>query len=173
MGGKFEMYVRKHREELDQLEPPDALWTKIEAGLVPVVYKRRRMMYWQVAAVVFFVLSIGLLIKNYQVNNELNTYALKNSEFANTEQYYFKVIHDKESLLMSSLEKYPNLASDFKNDLKELTSNYQNLKTEFDKTGSEEVLNALIINLRLQQELLNNQLDIINLIKQENENISI
>ena len=169
---KLESYIRDDRESIEQLNPPESIWAKIEDGLQPVS-KKNMMIYWQAAAVIFFALSIGLLVKNYQTSNELNSYAFNDTEFANTEQYYFKVIQDKESLLISSLEQHPDLVVDFKNDLSELSKNYQKLKADFDNNRSEEVLNALIKNLRLQQELLNNQLDIIHLINEENENVSI
>jgi len=169
---KLESFLRDHRHELDELDAPDALWQNIEAKL-PSTHRTSRMIYWKAAAVVFFVLSLGLLFKNYQTSSELRSYTADNSEFNNTEQYYFKVIHEKEGLLTKYLSKYPNLADDFKNDLSELSLNYKKLKKDFDNTGSEEVLNALIKNLQLQQELLNNQLNIIHLIKEENENVSI
>jgi hypothetical protein len=169
---KLESYIRDNRGSIEQLNPPESLWAKIETGLRPIS-KKNQMIYWQAAAVIFFALSIGLLVKNYQTSSELNSYVFNDTEFANTEQYYFKVIHDKENLLSLSMQQYPELAMDFKNDLNELSKNYQNLKADFDNNRSEEVLNALIKNLRLQQELLNNQINIIHLINEENENVSI
>jgi hypothetical protein len=169
---KLESYIKDNRDGIDGSSPPENLWKRIEDKLHPVA-RKNRMIYWQAAAAVFFVLSIGLLVKNYQTNNELNNYVLNDAEFTKTEQYYTKVIHDKESLLTSSLEEYPDLATDFKNDLHELSKNYQKLKADFDKNRSDEVVNALIRNLQLQQELLNNQLNIIQLINEENENVSI
>ena len=47
------------------------------------------------------------------------------------------------------------------------------LKSDFEANRSEEVLSALIKNLQLQQDLLNNQLKIIHQITEENENVSI
>ena len=169
---KLESFIRDNRESIEQRNPPESIWAKIAASLQPVS-KKNMMIYWQAAAVIFFALSIGLLVKNYQTSNELNSYVFNDTEFANTEQYYFQVIHDKESLLSSSLEQHPDLVVDFKNDLRELSKNYQKLKVDFDNNRSEEVLNALIKNLQLQQGLLNNQLDIIHLINEENENVSI
>ena len=169
---KIESYIRHNREEIDKLDPPESLWPKIEAGLKPVGNKSR-MIYWQAAAVIFFAISIGLLVKNYQTNNELNYYVQNDDGFANTEEYYIKIINEKESLLTTSLVQFPDLATDFKNDLHELSKNYKKLKEDFDKNRSEEVLNALIKNLQLQQELLSNQLNIIKLISEENENVSI
>ena len=169
---KIESYIRNNRQEIDKLNPPESLWPKIEERLKPVS-RKSRMIYWQAAAVIFFALSIGLLVKNYQTSSELSYYVQSDPEFSNTEQYYLKVIHDKETLLTSSLAGYPDLAVDFKKDLSELSMNYQKLKLDFDNNRSEEVLNALIKNLQLQQALLNNQLNIIHLINEENENVSI
>jgi hypothetical protein len=169
---KIESYIRDNRQEIDKLDPPESLWPKIEDRLKPVS-RKNWMIYWQAAAVIFFALSIGLLVKNHQTSNELSYYALNDAEFTNTEQYYNKIIQDKESLLTSSLARHPDLAVEFKHDLDELSKNYQKLKADFDNSRSDEVLNALIRNLQLQQELLNNQLNIIQLINKENENVSI
>lgn len=169
---KLESYIRHNRESIDQLNAPESVWGKIEDRL-QTVGRKSRMIYWQAAAVIFFALSIGLLVKNYQTSNELSYYVLNTSEFSNTEEYYFNIIQDKESLLTSSLVDYPDLALDFRNDLNELSKNYQKLKKEFENNKSNEVLNALIKNLQLQQELLSNQLNIIKLINKENENVSI
>ena len=169
---KLESYIRHNRESIDQLNPPESVWGKIE-DRIQTVRRKSRMIYWQAAAVIFFALSIGLLVKNYQTSNELSYYVLNTSEFSNTEEYYFNIIQDKESLLTSSLVDYPDLALDFRNDLNELSKNYQKLKKEFENNKSNEVLNALIKNLQLQQELLSNQLNIIKLINKENENVSI
>jgi hypothetical protein len=169
---KLEAYIKDNQEQLDNRQPPASVWAKIEASLKPAPVQSR-MIYWQAAAVVFFALSIGLLVKNYQASTELDNYAVNDPEFYDTEQYYFSVINDKESMLMNSLQAYPDLAEDFKSDLQELTVNYEKLKSEFARNKSTEVLTALIKNLQLQQELLNDQLNIIHLINEENENISI
>jgi hypothetical protein len=169
---KLEAYIKDNKEGLDDLKPPASVWASIENSMQPVVGKSR-MIYWQAAAVIFFALSIGLLVKNYQTNTVSDNYAVIDPEFSDTEQYYFNIIQDKENVLLSSLQAYPNLAEDFKSDLQELTANYEKLKSEFAHNKSTEVLTALIQNLQLQQELLNEQLNIIHLINEENESISI
>ncbi len=169
---KLESYIKDNRQGLDNLNPPGRVWANIEDGLQPVG-RKNRLIYWQAAAVIFFALSIGLLVKNYQSNNKLDSYAANDTEFSDTEQYYFSVIHDKQNMLINSLQPYPSLAKDFKGDLEELTANYEKLKAEFVHNKSNIVLTALIKNLQLQQELLNDQLNIIHLINEENESISI
>jgi hypothetical protein len=169
---KLETFIIGHRDDVDDQMLPESVWGNIESGLNPVK-NEQKFNYWQAAAVVFFALSMGLLVNTYRSGNSSDNLTQQESEFSSTEEYYFKVIKDKQIQLTSNLKQYPALAGDFKKDLGELSNNYKKLKKEFDKTDTEEVLNALIINLQLQQELLNNQLKIINLINEENENVSI
>jgi len=169
---KLESYVKENRDKLDDRNPPEAIWSEIDAKL-PQKRPANKMIYWQAAAVIFFILSIGLLFNNIQRNSSPNGIAGNNAEFDKTEQYYFNVIEDKEVLLTSYLAGYPGLAKDFRKDLQELSKNYQKLKSDFEANRSEEVLSALIKNLQLQQDLLNNQLKIIHQITEENENVSI
>ena len=169
---KIESYIRENRDAFDDRVPPEGVWQGIN-GQLPDKSKSSSMMYWRVAAVVFFVLSLGLLFKNYQANSILNSYNNENTELANTEQYYLDMIEKQEVMLAGYVKNYPEIARDFKNDLEDLGKNYETLKSEYQNTGSEEVLGALIKNLQLQQELLGNQLRIIQNINEENENISI
>ena len=170
---KFENYIRDHKADFDDKTPPASAWDKIEAQLGSTAspgYIR----YWQAAAVLFFAISIGLLVTNYRTSQD-NEIAVSESaeEFRTTEEYYFDVIESQQGLLTTYLKQYPELAKDFKKDLAELSQNYNKLKKDFEATGEMEVLNALINNLRLQQELLSNQLEIIQQIEEENENVSI
>ena len=169
---KLESFIKQNRHQLDDRTPPEAIWNEIDAKL-PNKTPVSKMIYWQAAAVIFFILSIGLLFNNFQRDYSPNGIAGNNPEFDKTEQYYFNVIEDKEVLLTSYLAGYPGLANDFRKDLQELSKNYQKLKADFETNRSEEVLSALIKNLQLQQELLNNQLKIIHQITEENENVSI
>ena len=169
---KLESYIKQNQDKLDEQIPPAAVWNEIDAKLSGKT-SVNKMVYWQAAAVIFFILSIGLLFNNFRDDSSSNIIAGNNDEFDKTEQYYFNVIEDKEVLLTTYLEGYPDLAQDFKKDLLELGKNYQKLKVDLKNNRSEEVLSALIQNLQLQQDLLNNQLKIIHQITEENENISI
>lgn len=169
---KLESYIKQNQDKLDEKIPPAAVWNEIDAKLSGKT-SVNKMVYWQAAAVIFFILSIGLLFNNFRDDSSSNIIAGNNDEFDKTEEYYFNVIEDKEVLLTAYLEGYPDLAQDFKKDLLELGKNYQKLKVDLKNNRSEEVLSALIQNLQLQQDLLNNQLKIIHQITEENENISI
>ena len=70
---------------------------------------------------------------------------------------------------LKKIEKLdPALYKIFTESLDKLNSYYYSLKNEFDKTpNKEQLLEAMIQNLRLQQELLNQQLSIFQSIKQQ------
>lgn len=168
---KLEIFIQEHRTEIDDKTPPDNIWNGIERRLSNTKWYNN-IGYWKAAAMLFFVLSAALLINNFNRSTGTSE-SLLATEFENTESYYFNLIEDKESLLTSYLQDYPALANDFKEDLEDLSENYKTLKKDYDATGNIEVLSALIKNLQLQQELLNNQLQIIELIQKENEDVSI
>ena len=173
MEDRLEKYIREQRDAFDDKAPPASSWDKIAARVKPTP-TTSTLKYWQAAAVIFFVMALGLVIKNYQATDD-NNLAVSESvqEFKTTEEYYFDVIESQQGLLTSYLDEYPELAKDFKTDLAELSQNYTKLKQDFAVTGDKEVLNALIKNLQLQQALLQNQVEIIQQIEQENENLSI
>mgnify|MGYP001046109508 CR=1 FL=1 len=167
---RFEEYIIDKRSEVDSKNPPESSWLVIEQRLSKQS-KPSYLRYWQVAAVIFFVVSIGLFVKSYQTTAYQGSSLVQ--EFTTTEEYYFNTIEDQQGVLTSYLQEYPDLAHDFKADLEDLSLNYKKLKADFGVTGDSQVLNALIQNLQLQQELLNNQLKVIRLIEKENENVSI
>ena len=171
MADRFEKYIEENKAAFDDKTPPASAWENIAAGLKSPG-STNYLRYWQAAAVVFFAVSIGLLVKNNQPVNS-NVVSESVVEFKTTEEYYLEVIESQQGILTTYLKQYPDLATDFKADLTELSQNYNKLKIDFESTGDTEVLNALIKNLQLQQELLHNQLNIIKQIEEENENVSI
>lgn len=169
---KFENHIIKHRQEFDSHMPDPSLWKKIEDGL-QIKKPKSVILYWKIAAILFFVLSLGLLFQNLRTDNNFNSITGTDPEFKNTEDYYLGVIKEKESILLAYKAEYPDLAADFKHDLDELSGNYKKLRLDYEITHSSTVLNALIKNLQLQQQLLTNQLRIIQLTEKENEDVSI
>lgn len=169
---KLEKYIQENRTAFDKRIPPADTWRRIEQNIHVNGPSRSRLRYWQAAAVFFFAISIGLLVRNYSPS-DAEVVVEEMTEFSQTEKYYLRIIEDKESILTAYLANYPDLAADFSADLEDLHQNYEKLKDEFDKTGSLDVLSALIRNLQLQQDLLNNQLEIIKQIENSNEDIAI
>ena len=80
---------------------------------------------------------------------------------------YTQLIDDKRAVLKEMTENNPDLYQEFSTDLDRLEKSYQSLKADFPKNPNQEVLiQAMIQNLQLQINLLNEQLRVIQRIKQ-------
>ncbi len=90
--------------------------------------------------------------------------------FAKQIVYFQEIIGLQQSELRKLEKEYPQLYKQFVNDITELDSSYQSLKTNLPTNPNREMLlEAMIQNLQLQSELLNRQLLIIKEIKQKSK----
>jgi hypothetical protein len=195
MSNRLEDFIKDNREAFDGEEPKPQLWRDLQAK-VAENQKDDRVVHlsflkWTAAAAVVIMMvgtfyvatkpeSTPTVISNVnssttvtpdQVLNELNpTYA--------KEVYHFtQLIELKQSELKQIEKEHPELYQQFVKDINKLDSSYQALKTELPKNANRELLlETMIQNLKLQTELLNQQLSVIKQLnqknKQENETIS-
>lgn len=195
MSNRLEKFIQDNREAFDNDEPRPQLWKDLQAKVAENrkddrVFHLSFLRWTAAAAVVIMVVGMFYyLLQNPtnttiaggehssspaspdQVLNELNpTYA--------KEVYHFtQLIELKQSELKQIEKEHPELYSQFVKDINRLDSSYQALKTELPKNANRELLlEAMIQNLKLQTELLNQQLSIIKQLNQkntkENENVS-
>jgi len=102
---------------------------------------------------------------NNDILNDINpTYA--------KEVYHFTQLIELKQTELKQIEKdHPLLYKQFVSDIDKLDSSYNSLKKELPvNPNREQLLEAMIQNLRLQTELLNHQLQIIQSIKQSKSN---
>jgi hypothetical protein len=193
MSNRLENFIRDNREQFDTDEPSPQVWKKIEQQVSPDAKKGNvvvmKFLRWSVAAAVIVLAGVGtyaLLNKNSGTNapvaetkpattpatngtdellNEINpTYA--------KEVYHFTQLIELKQTELKQLEKdNPSLYKQFINDITKLDSSYNALKKELPANPNrEQLLEAMIQNLRLQTELLNQQLQIIQQINQSKKN---
>jgi hypothetical protein len=195
MSNRLEDFIKDNREAFDSEDPKPQLWRDLQAQ-VAENQKDDRVIHlsflkWTAAAaVVIMMVGTFYMVNNPgptapvitkgnspttvtpdQVLNELNpTYA--------KEVYHFtQLIELKQSELKQIEREHPELYQQFVKDVNKLDSSYEALKTELPKNANRELLlEAMIQNLKLQTELLNQQLSVIKQLnqknKQENETIS-
>ncbi len=179
MKGKLEKYIREHKDKLDTGVPSDAVWESIEKELEEDVPRKifNLTNLWKVAAVFFFGLSIYLLSQMNQTTDVTSIQVAQtvDAEFLETETFYVSQISTKRTQLLENGRENPELVKDFTNDVNKLDSIYQTLKAELESENTDALQNALIQNLQLRMELLNQQLMILENVKNSNtnENISI
>ncbi len=146
-------FIGKNRASFDDREPSDKVWKNIEASMN---FGSRgwwnSVILWRAAAVVFMALSIYLMIPRQVPKPE----DLSASEFNDVEAFYFQEISEKVELI-DGFQRNEGL-NGFTQDFKQLEAMYEILKEEMKARPSQKVKDALVLNLLVRINLLNQQL---------------
>lgn len=154
MKDELEEFVRRNRPAFDDREPSSKIWKRIEASLGlrgkgwfdPVVL-------WRAAAIFFMALSAFLIIPRGSDRIE-NAQALK--EFSDVEAFYIQQISNKVEMI-GEFDGSDGL-NGFTHDFQQLEAMYHVLKEEMKTRPSKKVKDALVLNLLVRIDLLNQQL---------------
>ncbi|HEY8929662.1 MAG TPA: hypothetical protein VIM55_10755 [Mucilaginibacter sp.] len=189
MNKRFEEFMRDNREEFDELEPSADLWSRIEKHLPPEGATLKKMekktfslgFVLRVAATVILVMGIGfaLYLKNEKKDSKID-FAAINPAYAQQQAHYTSLIQTKRTELKSLSDTDPELYKEFSGEIAKMDSTYKQLNTELKNSPNQErVLRAMIRNLQIQTQVLNQQLQVIEQLnkskkeQQENEIKSI
>ena len=155
MKERLEEFIRNNREAFDDKEPGEKVWTGVSASLG----SRRTSVWnsvalWRAAAVIFMVLCGYLLIpKTAQTSIAKDN---SSAEFDDVEAYYFRQISEKVEMI-DEFQKSEGL-NGFTHDFQQLEAMYMVLKEEMKSRPSQKVKDALVLNLLVRIDLLNQQL---------------
>jgi len=198
MSKGLEQFIRDNRDQFDTDEPGEQIWKKLEEQLTDKsqanqkkLSKHRKVILftiirWSAAASILILAGIGIysllkpiqpkgLVRNPDTQDTpaLNDPMLKeiNPGYAREVYQFTKLIESKQNELKEIEKENPNLYKKFVTDINKLDSSYLALKKELpENPNREQLLEAMIENLRLQTEILNQQLSIINQIKASKSN---
>ena len=130
---------------------------------------------WRVAASIAVLLLAGCFFymnQKYGVTHQPELVAASPT-YAKEVVQYTQLIDDKRAELKQMTEGNPDLYKEFATDLDRLENSYRSLKADFPKNPNQQVLiQAMIQNLQLQINLLNEQLRVIQRIKQQTNETS-
>ena len=165
MGDQFEKFIMDNRDAFDDATPSEKVWNRIDQKL-----SKKQVIWpaiWKVAAVLFMVSTIYLMIDR---NINQNEGPVLSEEFTQAEDYYVKLISQKRQAITEQLT--PEQHEQFLVEIDQLDSMYVELKKTYQTNASNDrVMDAMISNLQLRLDILNRQLDILQNIKnQNNEN---
>ena len=187
MSSRLEQFVNDHRREFDGDEPDPKIWKKINDEIKPKGKSGRifglNRFQWSAAAAV--VILIGGAILYLNLNSSVKpapgagtitqTPAATqndiiqdiNPTYAKEVYHFTQLIELKQSEIRQIEKDDPELYKQFVGDINKLDSSYKKLKEELPSNPNrEQLLEAMIQNLQLQTDLLNQQLQIIQKIKQ-------
>ena len=129
---------------------------------------------WKVAAAI--ILGLGLSFMVYQLDHkyqltEQPEIVMTSPALAKQVSQYTQLVDDKRVELQNLTKSDPELYKQFAKELDQLELSYQNLKADLPENPNQETLiEAMIQNLQLQIDILNQQLQIIQKIKQSKNN---
>jgi len=185
MKERLESFVRNNKKEFDQFEPPADLWNRIEKQLDEkkigmqneIGVKKERVVrvsfLLKMAATVIPLIFAGLWFYQYQFKQSTE---LSNIDpgLAKQQIHYATLIEVKRTELKRIEKEEPQLYQEFSLEIKKMDESYQKLKNDLPASpNQEETVKAMIRNLQIQTELLNQQLQIIqqiNQVKKEQKN---
>ena len=181
MSDRLENFIRNNRKEFEGFEPPVDLWERIEKRLddqqkevvkrAPKVIRVSNLI--RAAAVIVAVLSVGLLLWKYQYEKSADISNI-NAQLGKQQIHYASMIEEKRSEIKQIEKKDPQLYQEFSSEIKEMDENYQKLKNDLSTSpNQEETVKAMIRNMQIQIQVLNQQLKIIeqvNQLKKEGQN---
>lgn len=184
MKNKLEEFVNRNRESFDSEMPENDLWKKIDKQPVKESKVFNLLTRTEAAAVLLVLVNatiIFFLLQRKPEASQATTTSPSTEQVAGKEpvsedalEEISKVVEFKQAKLKEIKSANPVLYKKFIGALDQLNDAYKELEKELDTNpNKEQLLEAMIQNLSLQQELLNQQLSIYQTIKkQKNEKIS-
>lgn len=157
MRDQLEDFIRQNRNAFDDKEPSEKVWKNIESSLPEKSGSLwNSLLLWRAAAVVFMALSIYLMIPEKGDLKNKSALTRQATEFNDVEAFYFKQISEKVEMI-DEFQKNEGL-NGFTQDFQQLEAMYMVLKEEMKISPSVKVKDALVLNLLVRIDLLNQQL---------------
>lgn len=186
MSKKLEQFIREHRDEFDSEEPRPQLWKNLRDDIEHQDRHKDKVFHlsflrWTAAAAIivmilgmFYYMSKQQSADNFAAKettpNEQQDLSKINPAYAKEVYHFTQLIEIKQNELKQIEKEHPELYSQFVKDIHKLDSSYQVLRAELSANPDPEtLLEAMLQNLRLQADLLNQQLTIIKQIKQNKQ----
>ncbi len=180
MDDKIEKFIRSHRAEMDDKSPTRDLWAGIEKELSQSKKQKQLsipLRYWRAAAVILLLVTSWLafdkVYRNFDGNGKSDVAAIS-PQLQEAENFYISLIDQKRGEINVLGDKY-EFGDAFTSEIDLLDSMYLVLKKDMQYGNEDVIVDAMILNLQLRIEILNQQLSIIQSIEntKKDEKINI
>jgi hypothetical protein len=156
MKDELEDFIRNNREAFDDKEPREESWQKVKASLPREKTEPwyNSLIVWRAAAILFMGLSFYLLIP--KGGSSVNNTRVAMKEFNDVEAFYTQQISQKVEMIDEISEGAG--VEEFTQDFQQLEAMYVVLKEEWKENPTKQVKDALVLNMLVRINLLNQQL---------------
>lgn len=180
MSNKLENFISDNRNEFDDAVPSGKVWKNIENAVFEKKSSNSKVtpfLKWTAAAAILVTagITIGLLISKKGSDKPGVELARTDTvdinaispEYAPQVNQIARLVAMKQDELKALAPEQPELYRQFTSDITQLDSSYHSLRSQLNASPNPEMLiEAMIQNLQLQLNVLNQQLSIINQFKQ-------
>ena len=172
----IEDFIREHREDLDVQRVPNKLWGEIQEkiSVKPNEPPTFQINFLRIAAAVS-LLIVSVAIYRYLSPHNLLENQLDHQLAQINEQYAQQIaslkqnINQRREQVIDELQPYPSIRKKFSQDLSQLNVHYENLHQDLLTIDNQDILfKAMISNLQMQMQVLNQQLEILEEIQNAN-----
>lgn len=158
MNDPLKEYIRQNRAAFDSRLPSDKVWNHI-ASTLPEMKQRslwNSLIVWRVAAAVLLAASVYLFSTRPVSSVKKSEVVKMQSEFSDQELFYNDQIAEK----VAFIDDFSNAGEQdqFTQDFQKLDAMYQVLREEMKTKPTEKVRDALILNMLIRIDLLNQQI---------------
>jgi len=164
MGDQLEQFIMNNKDSFNDVDPSDNVWKGINkklrknTGFLQVA--------WKVAAVLFMVSTVYLLIEKNLEESQVGPQF--SEEFKQAEDYYTQLISLKRMQIQEELS--PEEQGELLEEIDQLDVLYIDLKKTYQTQAADDrVVDAMVSNLQLRLQILSKQLDILENIKDQND----
>ncbi len=153
---KMDRFFADNRNAFDDKAPSDRIWHRIERKLFGAKQVRlwNSLPAWRAAATILFGLALAQFF-GQRLPGAIKEDLASQQEFIDVESYYAAQISEKTSLIRNDAYF---IDEQFTQDFQKLEAMYSVLAEELKKRPSESVKDALVLNMLVRIDLLNQQI---------------
>jgi chromosome segregation ATPase len=157
----IEKLIRENRADFDSEIPSEKVWSSISKNLQSKKKKFSWKPYMAAASVMLFI-TCTWLIANQKLTDVDSQTSTVSEEVQDAQVQFSSLIEIKRNELKQYKKDNPELVRDFEHQLVELQLSYKQLLPQLkDEKKRDVVLQAVIDNLQMQVEILNQQIEIV------------
>ena len=156
MKDKLEEFITSHRDQFDDKTPGENNWKRIFDSLFggKTISLWNSVCLWRATAVMLFGLSSYLFFIKQEAVPVAGQEAMQ-QDFSDIETFYANEISEKAAFIS---QVGPFSDDSFTQDIQKLEAMYSMLKEEMKKHRSEKVKDALVLNMLVRLDLLNQEI---------------
>ena len=158
MKDSLKEFIHQNRDSFDDKVPAEKVWRSIATNLPSsrTITFWNSVSVWRAAAILFMGLSVYVFLSGSQSPIHRKEVAKLQDEFFDLDMYYNSEIAEKVALINGFDDQ--SKADQFTQDFQKIDAMYQVLKEQMKIQPTQKVKDALILNLLIRIDLLNQQI---------------